>query len=691
MSQDKKSINSHIEEYLDYYCSTELPRSAVLLKGEWGSGKTWFIKQYYKKNNPREIDIWKDPVDLLLLWELWHKVNFVGKAWRYFFRKEQISSKKFLYVSLYGLDTLSAIDEAIFQELHPLWGSEQVKIAGNIIKSLLKGSLKIDLDGSGKNIASWNIKIPDLPRKPKDSNKRETNKRVLIFDDLERCSIEISNLLGYINQFVEHQNLKIIILADENRISKNANYLDFKEKLVSKTFNILPDFENVLKSFASEVREPIIEKFLCDHIDFIKDLYVTKANRENLRTLRNIILDLKRIFVCSPLKTKENPDILKDILKFLILFSIEISSAKIKSSDIGKLVREYKSLCARLSLKATLGNSLNSDKDKSDETDKDINIKDIAKENYDLYSRFDLDKVFPSEGWWENFFDKGLINAEELATKILSKYFPDDRDTPNWQKLYYWRKLSDEKFENLLREVETEYKDKKYNDIGEVKHVFGIFLDLSDKGIINQSKEDLLHSAKDYIDYLNGINKVSPSQSSLLYNKFHDNYNDTVFSSLNLPEFKQLSSYISSIQESVRIKSLPNDAKKLLDIMASNQLKFYQMVCRDNAVDSDYYTVPIFKEIDIHSFTSKLFSMVPDDQSFVFLTLKNRYQTIDDKNKELLSEIEWLKQLQECIVKEAEAKKGKPSGYHLKQLNEDYLNAIITNLESEEAKYAKSP
>ena len=360
MNQDKKLINNHIEEYLDYYCSTESPRSAVLLKGQWGSGKTWFIKQYYKKNSPREIDIWKDPVDLLLLGELLHKVNFVGKAWRYFFRKEQISSKKFIYISLYGLDTLSAIDEAIFQELHPLWGSEQVRIAGNIIKGFLNGSLKIDLNGTGKDLASWNIKIPDLPKKTKNPNKKEANKRVLIFDDLERCSINISDLSGYINQFVEHQNLKIIILADESRISDNKDYLNFKEKLIGNTFNILPDFENALQSFASKLEEPIIEKFLWDHVDFIKDIYINKADRENLRTLRNIVLDLKRIFACFPLKAKENPEILKDILKFLILFSTEISSTKIKSSDIVGLARKYKSLRPNLSLKATLDKPLDS-------------------------------------------------------------------------------------------------------------------------------------------------------------------------------------------------------------------------------------------------------------------------------------------------------------------------------------------
>ena len=689
MNQDKKLINNHIEEYLDYYCSTELPRSAVLLKGQWGSGKTWFIKQYYKKNSPREIDIWKDPVDLLLLGELLHKVNFVGKAWSYFFRKEQISSKKFLYVSLYGLDTLSSIDEAIFQELHPLWGSEQVRIAGNIIKGFLNGSLKIDLNGTGKDMASWNIKIPDLPKKTKGSNKKGANKRVLIFDDLERCSINISDLLGYINQFVEHQNIKIIILADESKISNNADYLNFKEKLVDKTFNIIPDFENALKSFASEVKEPIIERFLCDHIDFIKDLYSTKANRENLRTLRNMVLDLKRIFTHFPIKAKENTEILKDILKFLILFSTEVSSAKIKSGDIVKLVSEYKHLYAELSLKAT-DNSLSSNK--SDEIDKDDNVKtlkDIAEENYDLYFKFDLDEVFPTKEWWEKFFDKGLIDSEELTTNILSKYFPDDQDIPNWRKLYYWRKLPDEKFASLLKEVELEYQTRRFDDIGEVKHVFGILLNLSDTGLLNKSKQEILSSAKDYINDLNRSNKIPLAKSSIHYDKFHDNYNNTIFAGFDLPEFTQFSSYVDSIQESIRIKQLPNDAKKLIDIMLSDHRKFYQMICLNDDVDSEYCAVPIFNHMDISYFTSKLFSMIPEDQRFVLLTLKQRYKIINENNKGLLSEIVWLKKLQECITKKSELEQGKPSGYHLKKLNEEYLNSIIKNLEAEEIKYAK--
>lgn len=40
--------NEHIKDYLNWYTSEncEEPGFAVLIKGSWGSGKTYFIKNY---------------------------------------------------------------------------------------------------------------------------------------------------------------------------------------------------------------------------------------------------------------------------------------------------------------------------------------------------------------------------------------------------------------------------------------------------------------------------------------------------------------------------------------------------------------------------------------------------------------------------------------------------------------------
>ena len=43
-------INDHIIKYLDYYCKLPYPpKFAVLIKGEWGSGKTWLVEKYIEE------------------------------------------------------------------------------------------------------------------------------------------------------------------------------------------------------------------------------------------------------------------------------------------------------------------------------------------------------------------------------------------------------------------------------------------------------------------------------------------------------------------------------------------------------------------------------------------------------------------------------------------------------------------
>ena len=92
--------------------------------------------------------------------------------------------------------------------------------------------MKIDWDGNQQENAEIEVKIPDL--KPEDL--LNTKDYILIFDDLERCSINIINLLGYINFFVEHQSYKVILIANEKELKKTKKYKTIKEKLIEKNF-----------------------------------------------------------------------------------------------------------------------------------------------------------------------------------------------------------------------------------------------------------------------------------------------------------------------------------------------------------------------------------------------------------------------------------------------------------------------
>lgn len=90
--------NDHIEKFLDYYLALpSAPEYAVLLRGNWGCGKSWFIRNYQKKRND---------------------INF-------------------LYVTLNGMTSIREIEESFFEQLHPILASKGMRIASKALKGLV--------------------------------------------------------------------------------------------------------------------------------------------------------------------------------------------------------------------------------------------------------------------------------------------------------------------------------------------------------------------------------------------------------------------------------------------------------------------------------------------------------------------------------------------------------------------------
>ena len=56
---------------------------------------------------------------------------------------------------------------------------------------------------------------------------------IFIFDDLERCDCSLNEVFGFLNELVEHENTKVIIIANEKEISETAELqnLEFQYQL----------------------------------------------------------------------------------------------------------------------------------------------------------------------------------------------------------------------------------------------------------------------------------------------------------------------------------------------------------------------------------------------------------------------------------------------------------------------------
>ncbi len=254
-------MNKYITAFLDDYYNNPNPQYAVFLKGRWGCGKTHFIKnwlQQYKKGETAE-----DAVTITL---------------------------EPIYVSLYGHTTIGEIKTAIDREINPFFYSKTGKILKGIANVIGRVVLKtaIDFNGDGKDDAKFTGSIDSLSVFHSKEDVVSGNK-FIVFDDIERCQVDLKPLLGFINYFVEHCGCHVVVIGDDSQISEEQRSIlnEFKEKTIGREFTIGPDTPSAVDYFLSE---PHISDYLSVERDFIIKCFNCAGN-ENLRILRQCLMD----------------------------------------------------------------------------------------------------------------------------------------------------------------------------------------------------------------------------------------------------------------------------------------------------------------------------------------------------------------------------------------------------------------
>lgn len=258
--------NKEIIEIIQDYIKDDIYKSAILINGKWGSGKTFFIKEELFKviTNDRKYD------------------------------------EKNIYISLYGLENIKEISNRLYSEL---CSETLVKISGVEKESINKGIKLIP-----KMVSSLSKFIPIPFIKDLDSFQEilrplieeivKIKKCIIVFDDLERCKIDISELFGYINELVEHNQVKVILVANEDKIQIKSKYNEIKEKLIGLTIKYKPEFNSIYeKIIDTYLKENELKKYLKKEEQ--KSLVLKEFNDKeyyNLRTLIHLITAYKKIF-----------------------------------------------------------------------------------------------------------------------------------------------------------------------------------------------------------------------------------------------------------------------------------------------------------------------------------------------------------------------------------------------------------
>lgn len=604
--------NEHIDDFLDhYYEFPSPPEYAVLLKGSWGSGKSWFIQQSLEKLSKR--------------------------------------GGKYIYVSLYGMTSYEEIEGEFFKQLHPVLSSKGMALAGKVAKGLLNATLKIDLNGDGKSKGSFSGKVPDINIPEYLTN---TEGFVLIFDDLERCSINLSDVLGYINHFVENQGYKVVVIANEDEIlerekqSGNAegshSYKRIKEKLIGKTFGVEPDLVNALNNFISSVETEEVRSFYIENSGTIKNLY-RESKYNNLRHLKQSLWDFERIYKHLPQRAQEHKELLHDLLQIFFVYSFEIKSGSLCVDELSSLRRSY------------MSELINSGK--SEKTEESLYRKIANK-----YVSVALHESIIEESIWQDIIGKGLINKEKVEESIQqSRYFISEK-TPTWIKLWHMHDLTDEDFDKYFSEVSNDYFGMNFEDIGVIKHVTGMFLRLTEIGLYKESKNQIIDHAKTYISNLKEKGRLVKGADR--HYRFDDgtSYAGLQYQCLDTEEFKGFSQFVDGEMKAAKVLTFPEVGEKLLDYMVNDTHKFYRLIVHSGHEDCKYYDTPVLAHVSVDKFVERFLSLHPENKQTVSFAIKGRYEH-DFFANELTDETEWLTSVKKLLEERQKDLEGKLSGY----------------------------
>ncbi|OCL85620.1 P-loop NTPase fold protein [Arcobacter porcinus] len=553
---EENSDIKNLKENLNRYLKDSSSKGFVIsIKGNWGVGKTFFWNIYAKEN---------------------------------------LDEKKYVYISLFGINKLDEIKTKILNKI-----SKQANIV-NKTKGFFGSSRIVGVD-IGAVISIFGIKnFKDI---------------VVCFDDFERLSpnLNISEVLGVISELKEQYSCKIVIINNNDQLEEldrlNRNLIFTKNQethrlSLSKTNNneifkkYLEKIVDVEYEYFPEVKYQI-ELFKKTYFDkkYINwDLLVDLFNRLEEDKKRNIRLIKQYFFKLEKLEYILGEEVMEDLEDFFIdEFLIKIFEILFKINILNKDVIVFKSLSNmnninKLYIKEIVENTI-IDKEKlkrkiledieiaRENIKKRDKVNQIQKENEDYkkkiedtYLRYISDLEYDKDTFIKEFYE--LLNGKEniIEFTYFNRFTFFIKDC-----LIEIDKEKEDEFKKFYIEKAKKYFDTRYKNMERYFFQQAYFLDdesrneLFDyyngliKGDIEIEKQQI-----NQLDILDSMVKIIEQNSNNTEERMLDNISKQEhkrrLEKYDSPYFKTTFDLMRFLKDSYKLKNLENFYNTTLEI-----------------------------------------------------------------------------------------------------------------------------
>ena len=611
-----------VESILDYI-RADYTDYAIMINGEWGSGKTYF-------------------------WN--HKI-------RNKIESMQLNGKRYttIYMSLYGISNLEEISKKIFIETTQLMDKNLKKYMNANGQNTIPEYAKTGLDMANFFGVTQNGDKLDY------SEFFSTDDKVLCFDDLERANVDVIDILGYINNFVEHDHIKTIIICNEKELStklKSSNlemktfiatylldkegdlikktdkpmveriqdkieyvfdkandYERIKEKLIGETFEYAPEFNYIINGILMRYEKyPDLIRFLRENTNLIISTF-NKSGTRNLRILKHALNDFKKIFdMVNKSYPNTNHRVMQTMLIFTIAISFEIKAGKVTKDKFININsnEEYKAIL--VSSRVFMDNRQFYIKEF------DNNYYYNFKAEYRFFKFVEIyirTRIFDMKTFKENM--EVIINTV------------DTDKLPGYKRLLteeYW-KISDDQFDGIIEEVLEDGKEGRITPI-EIVKIFAYFSYFIKKGLINYDMKAMKTV------FLTGMNMSS------LNSEYCGNVEeelDTISVNEIGPEMEEILKYFNDINEKLKDKMYQEKAEEIFKFIPMKMEQFYDKFAKE-CID-----IPIFKYYDVFQMFQRISCASNEDIVTIKEMLSDRARKYTKQIEPEMKNIKKLKQV----------------------------------------------
>ncbi len=576
------AVNSVAEAYLNDYLAKPSPGFAVLLSAPWGAGKTHFIRAFLdKRSQPKEA-----PQD-------------------------------HLYVSLFGVQGARDIDRAIGLARFNGQDAQTAEKAGKVFADVVKHFFGADFSVRIEDVAR--INLPSLR----------------VFDDLERTSMEPSEVLGAVHGLVEHEQKHVILLCNEDKLFDADAAREIKEKTIGITLPIEPDFDAAFPAML-EVLSGRATSFLEGQKDLIRHVFET-ADHKNLRSLSQALWDFARVLQVMTDEQIKKEAALAALFRDYLILALEYKAGTIDAD----------ALAARDGLFM-----------KENQTEPQEKMCAVATKhrNEDLkygreFGRFG--GALPTDLALQ-VIARGAV-TEELVQRHLGSLsaFQDQQDEPAWRTIWWARWRTRAQVDEAYAQVLDQLSRREITDPFMALHVFSTLIELRTPRIEPRSISEIEQAAKDYFFGMEDkdILKVSEdirveirgwehpphSYAGLTYPSLDDDLREA---------FRRIWDGFVRARTEAANRELEEDAANLLGTLTDDPDSLILDLMFNNQRTPKWGLAPVLAQIPVEDFVDRVLDVSMEKQRTLLSILKDRLQRY---RPELEPEVKWLEGVEKLL------------------------------------------